>query len=586
LNKKWIFTSFALLGLVSTLLAQNVATKISNQPLISSGTTRLTNPGLIAIVENDLRVKPSLGEEGEGISFSQSRLLSFPQAAPSKLSASKTRFAGFPGLSHVDQRFAGTGDYVNTQFSTEPPDQGLAAGNGYILEAINDALAVYDQKTGSVLLGPTPINQFFQVAPEIIRPNGPFGDFISDPRCYFDRQTQRWFLTALQIDIDSVSGNFGIRSHLFLAVSQTPDPTQGFNLFTLDTTDDGQNGTQDHTADACPCYGDQPLIGADANGFYVSTNEFAIQGGPFVVNRAQIYAMSKRLLAQGILPTVVHLSGLSVPNGGRAFSVQPAASPDLEEEDERGTEYFLSSFNTTLFANDQITVWALTNTRSLDRPQPLLSVTNALIPSEVYSVPPDAVQKVGPIPLGDLVGEPELLVATNEHRMQQVTFADGRLFSAVTTGIQQGQNVVAGIAYFVVKPKLSKGQVSGSISNQGYVSIMDNNVFFPSVGVTHDGKGVIAFSLSGPDYFPSAAYVPFDARKGAGPIRITAAGVAPDDGFSGYLAFGGFGSGRWGDYSAAVADGNDVWFANEYIPGPRTSLANWGTFIAKIHPED
>jgi hypothetical protein len=31
-----------------------------------------------------------------------------------------------------------------------------------------------------------------------------------------------------------------------------------------------------------------------------------------------------------------------------------------------------------------------------------------------------------------------------------------------------------------------------------------------------------------------------------------------------------------------VADGDTVWFANEYIPGPRTVLANWGTFIGRM----
>ena len=342
------------------------------------------------------------------------------------------------------------------------------------------------------------------------------------------------------------------------------------------------NGTQDHTASGCPCYGDQPLIGADANGFYISTNEFSIQGGPFVLNRAQIYAMSKKQLAQGTLPTVVHLSGLSAPNGGRAFSVQPAASPDLEEAEDGGTEYFLSSFNTRLATNNQLTVWALSHTNSLDRANPKLSLTNVVIDSEMYSVPPDAAQKTGPIPLGDLLGEPEELVATNEHRMQQVVFADGKLFSAVTTGIQQGQNLVAGIAFFVVSPKFDDGRLSAKVKKQGYVSVLNNNVFYPSVGVTHDGKGVIAFSLAGPDFFPSAAFASFDENHGAGSIQLSAAGVAPDDGFSGYVAFGGFGSGRWGDYSAAVADGDTVWFANEYIPGPRTVLANWGTFIGSM----
>lgn len=583
MRTSWIIastTAFVAMTISSNLSAQNVATKVTTTQLISAGTTALSSPSPGIIPTDDLRIKASKkSETGERVLFSQASR--FPQVTPNDLSTPSSLF-GFPGLTHRDQRLAGKGAFVNTQFSTEPPDQGLAAGNGFILEAVNTALAVYDQHTGSLLVGPTPLNQFYNLTPEIIRPSGPYGDFLSDPRCYFDRQLRRWFITILQIDIDPTTGNFGNRSHLLIAVSQTADPTQGFNLFTLDVTDDGLNGTQDHTAEGCPCYGDQPLIGADANGFYLSTNEFSITGGPLIINRAQIYAMSKKKLVHGTASTIVHLSGLSVPGGGRAFSIQPAISPDLEEsdDDDNGVEYFVSSFNTRLATNNQLTVWALSNTRSLNRSNPDVIITNVVISSEIYSVPPDAVQKTGPIPLGDLVNEPEELLATNEHRMQQVTFADGKLFSAVTTGIQQGANLVAGIAYFVVAPSFRNGLVAAQVRTQGYISLLNNNVFYPSVGVTADGNGVIAFSISGPDFFPSAAFASFDGERGAGSVRLSAAGVAPDDGFSGYKAFGGAGSGRWGDYSAAVADGETVWFANEYIPGPRTTLANWGTFIA------
>src|SRR5262249_48720164 len=50
-------------------------------------------------------------------------------------------FSGFNALDHFDQRNAGTGAFVNTQFSLEPPDQGLCVGNGFVVETINTALA-------------------------------------------------------------------------------------------------------------------------------------------------------------------------------------------------------------------------------------------------------------------------------------------------------------------------------------------------------------------------------------------------------------------------------------------------------------
>jgi len=575
---------FLLLATSFPLPAQSAFTKVSNEQLSPAGTTVLTSPAGGAKFSDDLRTKMSDDADEMEETPSAPSPLTFPTPSPQAISSLTSGFFGFAGLSHFDQRTAGTGNFANTQFSVEPPDQGLAAGNGFILEAVNDALAVFSQATGQRLVGPTPLNQFFNLAPEVIRGSSPvFGDFVSDPKCYFDPQTQRWFVTALQIDVVPATGALANRSHLLLAVSQSADPTQGFNLFKLDTTDDGTNGTQSHAN--CPCFGDQPLIGADAHGFFVSTNEFAIHAGPLVINRTQIYAMSKTQLSQGVLPTVVHLSGLSVPNGGRAFSVQPATSPDLQEYDgdNGGTEFFVSSFNTRVFFNNQVTVWALTNTSSLDQTAPNVNLINLAINSETYSVPPDATQKPGPIPLGSMVGNPEEFVATNEHRMQQVVFAHGKLWSAVTTGIQQGQNVLAGIAFFIVQPSTGGGTLSAKVTNQGYVSVQNENVFFPSIGVSDDGKAVMTFSLSGPDFFPSVGFSQIDAENGAGNVQIAAPGVAPEDGFSGYPAFGFRGVARWGDYSAAVADGDTIWFAAEFIPGgTRTALADWGTFIGSL----
>ena len=89
-----------------------------------------------------------------------------------------------------------------------------------------------------------------------------------------------------------------------IAVSQTNDPTGLWNIYKIDTTDDGTLGTPSHPN--CPCLGDQPLIGADANGFYVTTNEFPLFLNGF--NGAQVYALDKFALASGSLPAVVTIN--------------------------------------------------------------------------------------------------------------------------------------------------------------------------------------------------------------------------------------------------------------------------------------
>jgi hypothetical protein len=93
----------------------------------------------------------------------------------------------------------------------------------------------------------------------------------------------------------------------------------------------------------------------------------------------------------------------------------------------------------------------------------------------------------------------------------------------------------------------------------------------------------MTFTLAGQDYYPSVSFVTLDKVNGAGSIQIAASGAGPDDGFTGYGAFGGR-VGRWGDYAAAVADADgSIWLAAEYIPGgPRSILANWGTFVGRV----
>jgi hypothetical protein len=423
-----------------------------------------------------------------------------------------------------------------------------------------------------------------------------FGDFVSDPKCYFDPADQRWFVTALQIGLDPATANFVPPTHLEIAVSQTADPTGSWNLFSIDTTDDGSNGTPSHAN--CPCFGDQPLIGADANGFYVSTNEYGLGGG-FPFNGAQVYAVSKQALESGSGGRVVHFNaGLSLlPAGGLAFSIQPATAPGAggNELANGGTEYFVSDLDFTAAPAlgtraNRLAVWALTNTQSLNDPNPSVSLSDVVINSELYVQPPNAEQKPGALFLGSILHNPLSLVAGNDDRMNQVVFADRKLWTGVNTALQTPNGPTrVGTAYFIVRPSDPAGTLSASVVKQGYIAAGQQNLLYPSIGVTAAGKGVITFTLVGPDFFPSAAYASIDAVNGVGAIHIAAAGQGPEDGFTGYDQFGGDVS-RWGDYTAAVADGDSVWFATEYIAHPatdlstRTILANWATFVAHVNP--
>ncbi len=506
-----------------------------------------------------------------------------PNPRPNRIAGSSDGVHGFNGLSHADQRLAGTGAYANTQFSLEPPDQALCVGNGFVVEAVNNAMAVYD-KRGNALSGPTALSQFFALTPEINRTTLITGEFISDPKCLYDAQTNRFFLTELMEDTGSNLGATG-RTYTLIAVTMTGDPTGTWRMYRFDTTDDGLNGTPSNPG--CPCFGDQPLIGADANGFYVSTNEF---GAGF--NGAQIYAMSKWALAAGGSLNAIHLQGgqyFASEPASTSYSLQPATTPDGSyARSGGGTEYFMGAlqFGDTGPLDNRIAVWALTNTSSLRTSSPTLALSHAVIRSEVYGQPNPVAQKPGPTgsnPLGASLGESLPLINTNDDRMNQTIYADGQLWGALNT--QVGDGTRTGIAWFRVVPFSFGDHLVAFVASQGYVSLANDSVFYPSVAVNGDGQALMGFSVAGPDYFPSTGYVLLSGR-GAGAVHIAGVGAGPDDGFTGYPTYTGGNVARWGDYSTTVVDeAGNFWTAAEYIPNvTRTVLANWGTYITKVAP--
>ncbi len=158
------------------------------------------------------------------------------------------------------------------------------------------------------------------------------------------------------------------------------------------------------------------------------------------------------------------------------------------------------------------------------------TLTNVVITSEVFGVPPNAVQ----------MGSASLL-NTSDDRMQPITGA--------------------------------------AITKQGYVASAGNFVFYPAIQASPNGSAAMVFTLSGPTYFASAAYALLSGEGHSfGPITIAALGSGPYDPQAT----------RWGDYSYATVDpnGEGIWLATEYIPALSRQtvdgLRNWGTRVLEV----
>jgi hypothetical protein len=641
----------ALLGGVAALtvaapaLADGVHRNIS-----SSGTARFipTPPGSSALQFPEFRgseAAEGAGEpfDGEIVNRKQSR-----GRGPGGVDEGKDRarnnpelVTSFDGLTGLQQRTANGGK----QFSVEPPDQGLCAGNGFVLESVNDVLNVYDQQGGS-RLGVTDLNSFYGYPAQIDRATGLQGPFVTDPSCLFDEVTQRWIQVVLTLEVFPSTGDFTGRNTLDIAVSTSPDPLGTWKIYHLPVQDDGTEGTPNHDCAPDPdldftpthptaCIGDYPHIGADANGFYISTNEYPLFP-PEGFHAAQLYAFSKAALAAGADTVgVTQFDTIGLDRGNPGFTIWPSTSPAQDFATAAGgTEFFMSS-NAAEEANGDgssrdLLVWSLTNTQSLNTATPDLRLDHTLRRVGRYGLPPTSDQEPGDFPLGQCLNDTTLatplgpgcwrfiVVDEPEHnevesrldsldtRMQQVVFAGGRLYGALGTALTLSGENKAGIEWFIANPRITRTGLRAPLVRQGYLGMNHNNVTMPAIGVLPGGRGVMAFTLVGRDHFPSAAYAPISAARGVGDIHVAKEGLGPSDGFTSYKALvGDPPRTRWGDYGAAAMDGDSVWLGSEYIgqtctlaefvantpDSPqftcgltRAPLINWYTRISRLRP--
>ena len=561
---------------------------------------------------------------GQGVSTSSSQ----------KAKSNPQFQTGFEGLNHYQQRYARGGN----QFSVEPPDQGLCVGNGFVVEAVNDVFNVYNSSGQSLLPDNTAtnivsghprnvnhavdLNSFFGYAPAINRTTGVRAQFVTDPSCLFDTVTQRFFLVALTLETFP-NGAYTHVNHLDLAVSQTSNPAGKWTIYRVDVTNDGSNPSP---SNACPCLGDYPHIGADANGFYVTTNSYPWKGNGF--DGAQIYAFSKaQLAASAATVTLVHIDtfgAVNEPSDAGAtqpgFTVWPAQSPGTQfDADNGGTEFFMSSNATDeathpvagsggTHTSNQLIVWTLVNTSSLNSASPSLSLSNRVLGVNQYAIPPKQHQPgsgTAPdksTPQGYCINDTTTVTIagvgcwrllfgsepkhnevvstpdSNDTRMQQVMYANGKLWGALDTALNpDGGSQRAGIAWFIINPN------AGKVVRQGYFGAAGYDFTYPAIGVTAGGRGVMAFTATGDTLYPSAAYAALDAIAGVSSWNVVpgGTGAATDDGFTSYKAqVGSPPRTRWGDYGSAAVDGNSIWIASEYIANACNYAAWGGPFFA------
>jgi hypothetical protein len=566
---------------------------------------------------------------------------------------------GVRGLNAVDSAEQST----NTlKADIEPADQGLCAGNGYVVESNN---------IGEILVFNTALRRVSSVIPLDtlmgLAQQGPAGwSSGGDISCLYDSSNGgHWFFTEIVSASSEASG--GAFSGCFASPSVANSCYEGIAV-TVGSNPFGSYNVYFLNADYNPSEPGSPYllndfakISVSENAFLMFYDEFplvnpGLGGGGF--NGAQELAFNKNAFEQGLSVTdpaftvaSENMGLLSTPDGSCSgvtcwYSVIPAQPPDPSQYDNShgGSAFMVGTLDFYGSGDSRIAVFDWTGLDNLDsdgcRTCSGIHFGGQLFSNVLsyYGEGTLGAQKSGPIPLGDECGAadlsadtscPEGGIATNGDNITQVSQAQGQLWGAISTEIDQtfagvhSSEVHQGAAYWVIGTGSFDRTGVFSLTSQGYVSPAHEDLEMPAMAAegsaSQDGGNdgaIMTFTLSGNGgpsgadkggYYPSTAFGRVSSTSNGllgSIVDVADLGQSPQDGFTEYQGYPGTTRPRWGDYSWAVylpGSGGRIYFATNYIQsrnctgsafalkvgtcgGTRDGLANWGTSVNYVVP--
>ena len=434
-----------------------------------------------------------------------------------------------------------------------PSDMGLAAGGGYIVQAVNDSIAVWNTNATLQTGWPKTPQSFFGI---------PSATFMYDPRVVFDSISGHFFV--LFDEDGGVAGNYN--AHYYIGVSATSNPTGAWHLYSFNT---GESLTTTNAA-----FADFPILGIDALGLYFTGNRFyftANSGG--FANSFVGFAPLAQLEAGAAHPAFNEFDNLAT-SSGQAFAVAPTVSFGYP----RAELMVDTDFDCATTTCNTYDVWALSNPTGTPR------LTYVKITGPNWSLQPAANQPgtggAGSIDAGDprIGGQP--------------VYRAGSIYFAIGTGYNNGTSTVAAVQWVKLGVGLDTGNAAcGTVPNRcvditssfvqdsfliGYTGSGD--AFTPALNVTSDGDIVMTYTYSSLTSAPVTAIYGHRSTTDLGTLGTPAHTVPQSQSTAYYSQF------RWGDYSAVALDSTTcssagcfrLWFSGMYV----RSDGKWGTTIS------
>ena len=432
-----------------------------------------------------------------------------------------------------------------TETGAFPPDVMGTAGPTQFIVFINGRLRSFNKSTGAAdgILNVDPDN-FFNT---VMTPPGT-GEitFTSDPNIRYDRLSERWFLTIIDVTVNSSTYVTTRANRILFAVSNGSIIT-GSTAWTFFQF-------QAHTN-----FADYPSLGIDADALYIGTDQFSLAGS---FSNTNAYVIRKSSLLSGGPIVYTKFAGLLVSNVG-PFAPRGVDNPDPLNSGTTALGYFIGA---DAYAYGKLTLRRILNPGGA----PSISGNIALTvntTSASFTVPH----------LGNTGGTSGYLDALDD-RLFIARIRNGYLWTAHNinvnaTGVAQiSRSRDAARWYDITNLNTSPSIVqSGTVYNNAASN--PRYYWIPSVTVSGQGHVAMGFSTAGAAERANAGTVGRLNTDASGLMRTPLLYTASSTAYNPSGDPGGSSGRRWGDYSFTCVDPNDdmtMWTIQEYCNGTNT----------------
>jgi Bacterial pre-peptidase C-terminal domain/Secretion system C-terminal sorting domain/Fibronectin type III domain len=404
-----------------------------------------------------------------------------------------------------------------------PSDNNLASGPNHIVQMINNSSSSFIRiwnKAGTIL-----VNQ--QLLSTITGVTGG-----GDPIVLYDQIADRWLLSEF--------GNGTNR--IYIAVSQTADPTGGYFVYTFTT----------------PQFPDYFKVGAWPGSYIITSNENA--PAVYAIDRTRMLAGAATATIQRFtlpaFPTIgfqaaapVDISGNTAPPAGSPALIMRMADDAWTTGINDRLEIFSFNVDWVNTANTTLTGPLLLNTAPFSTN--LCGFTTlSCIPQQGSTVRLDPLREV---------------------LMNKVSYRNFGTHEAIVCNHVTNVNtstVQAGVRWYELR---KSGATPWNIYQQGTYAPDALNRWMAGIAINADGAIGLAYNVSGTTAFPS---IRLTGRKACDPL-----GTMPEPEQTVIAGTAANSSSRYGDYNSMTVDpvNGSFWFTGQF-----NTSANWSTRVANF----